>query len=501
MGVYKLIVEHRYRTYIVALISIIVAVQLLAPAYTGSSYSDVGIGKREPIPQTLPWYPLAVFGDNRPDRSGEVRYNGVTYVLRDELVTINPFAVIGVGDHVWNGYVDQIQHFIQTFKNVPNLWVVAGNHEWNNKPGVDDSNQEGITYWRQHVAPDLYYKDDIPGWRIVFINLRAGYNDWDSVRNWLVNDAFKTNRHLIVAFHEPVYPRRDASKAISRVQDKLIPLLNQYRPDIVLQGHIHCYDQGTRDGTLYIITGGGGAPKCKRYPYHYITLILKPNGEYWLEPIAVSNSDTGKPKIGDVKVLLSNKTNTTHIVLDYTIYNSKKNIYNEPAPIPLRINFEIKGEEYGIVYVAPYGTSEVEVTYSLNKGILHAEVKAPKHYDKFPPYIYGISGSVWVLKNYVADIQLEEPPANSETPAENTSTTTTTPLTTTQPHEATMPTNTQVTTTTSQSVPSSPENTSSSGDNVSRSVGISDEVLMAVAGVLVLIIAVEGVVLYRNKRS
>ncbi len=329
---------HRLASSLVILL-IIIAV---TPLDAIGGYEDVGIGTKESIPQNLPWYFITVFGDNRPDESGEVEYNPIFYRIVDEMDFINPFAVIGVGDHVWNGYIDQIQHFIETVEDLPNVWVVAGNHEWNNEPTETSRNYEGVMYWRQHVAPDLYYKDDIPGWRIVFINLRAGYpvdEKWSSVENWLVNQAFNTSRNLIVVFHEPVKPIREASKAIREVQDELIPLLNQYRPKIVLQGHKHCYYDGSYGGTMYIITGGGGAPKCHSKPFHFVVVYLKPSGVYKVLPIDaetfsydIERSSSG----GRVSVIVT--------------VNNVEDVYgNNLMYIPFRTSITIDGVEYTVL--------------------------------------------------------------------------------------------------------------------------------------------------------
>jgi len=340
------------------------------------------IGFREEIPETLPWYFITVFGDNRPEHSGEVYYNPIFYRIVDEMETLYPHAVIGVGDHVYNGYIDQIEHFIETMKDLPNVWVVAGNHEWNNQPTVNSRNRLGVEYWREHVAKDLYYRDDISGWRIVFINLRAGYpvnENWDRVRAWLVNDAFNTNRHTIVVFHEPVYPRQEASRSIGKVQSKLKPLLIQYRPDIVLQGHIHCYYEIVKYGTLYMITGGAGAPKCHDYPYHYVVFMLKPSGGYDYVPVDAEH--------GYISVSIKSTYNGYII----TIENYKKDIWGRRTSLPIRVKLGIHGETYYLVSMAAYG----KTVYNVDIGDNEFEVNTTIN-NGYPSYIYTLDGQVWI---------------------------------------------------------------------------------------------------------
>ncbi len=382
---------------------------------TGYEYSDVGIGRKEYIPKDLPWYPLIVFGDNRPDESGEIYYNQVTYHIRDEIKTINPLAVIGVGDHVWNGYVSQIEYFVDTFKDVPNLWVIAGNHEWNNYPYVCSENREGVEYWRKHVAPDLYYKDDIPGWRIVFLNLRYGYEHWSDMEKWIKNIGFNTDRKLIVVFHEPVYPVQSACDHIKTVQEKLIPILDQYKPAIVLQGHKHCYYEKYRDGTLYIITGGGGAPKCDRYPYHYLYFILKPSGEYVYKPVSASD--------GSIYVSIKKYNSSSTIEYVFNIVNTKRDIYGDRIDeLPVRIKFKINNIEYNLVCMVFQGVSSINVKYYVINHTLDIDLGNVVISREYPPYIY-VSGrdEAWIIysKHYTIITRHEENMSSSDDETNN----------------------------------------------------------------------------------
>ncbi len=484
---------HRVKVLTIIILTILIISLTPKPSISGA-YSSVGIGRREPIPNDLPWYPLLVFGDNRPDNSGEVEFNPVTYHIRDEMATINPIAVIGVGDHVWNGYIDQIQHFIETFKNVPNLWVVAGNHEWNNLPYVSSKNREGVTYWRTHVAPDLYYKDDIPGWRIVFLNLRYGYEDWDNMENWIKTKAFNTERKLITAFHEPVYPDREASKAIRGVQDKLIPLLDQYKPSIVLQGHIHCYDEGYKYGTLYIITGGGGAPKCKRYPYHYILLILKPNGEYYYKPISATD--------GVITVSKTENVGNNIITYSFIIKNTKEDIYgNRINKLPVRISFEIGDTTYNLVYPATYGYTHITIRFFQNNETLTINTDDKAIDLEYKPYLYTYEGKIWIINETYTKIILSvnTPPT---TTAENTTTTGNTvnnpePTTTTTASASTTATTT--TTTTGPAGNAQGEIGESNAVNNNGDKTVYDIVYMTII-LLSLIIVVEGIIYIRKKK-
>ncbi|MGO8672484.1 MAG: metallophosphoesterase family protein [Capsulimonadaceae bacterium] len=74
--------------------------------------------------------------------------------------------------------------------------------------------------------------------------------------------AHRAGRPFFVMFHEapfsvgPHGPTPDA-------QQMLHPLFVKYRPTAVFCGHDHLYYQTRRDGVLYLLTGGGGAPLYK----------------------------------------------------------------------------------------------------------------------------------------------------------------------------------------------------------------------------------------------
>jgi 3',5'-cyclic AMP phosphodiesterase CpdA len=64
---------------------------------------------------------------------------------------------------------------------------------------------------------------------------------------------------VIVCFHEPPFsvgPHGDNFE----VQRTLHPLFVRYHVPLVFCGHDHLYYHTKRDGVVYVVTGGGGAP-------------------------------------------------------------------------------------------------------------------------------------------------------------------------------------------------------------------------------------------------
>jgi hypothetical protein len=111
----------------------------------------------KPIPQNLPWYPVMIFGDNRPSNIYANHPPGVFYRVVSEMDASSLLATIGSGDHVGYGYESQHAVFygIMNSTRLENIWLIMGNHE------VVYPN--GWAYRRQYGGPEYYIADSIPG--------------------------------------------------------------------------------------------------------------------------------------------------------------------------------------------------------------------------------------------------------------------------------------------------------------------------------------------------
>jgi 3',5'-cyclic AMP phosphodiesterase CpdA len=99
---------------------------------------------------------------------------------------------------------------------------------------------------------------------------------------WLRRDlaAAANAACIFVALHRPLYPvgshKGDSLDKYPAERDALHQLFAQHRVTCVFGGHEHLYNRQTRDGVVYIITGGGGAdlyarPENGGY-YHFLSV-------------------------------------------------------------------------------------------------------------------------------------------------------------------------------------------------------------------------------------
>ena len=319
----------------VAVLSMIAFI-FLTSMYVETSYTSLYEESSKTIPDNLPWYPLVVFGDNRPDNIYAIEYPQVFYRIVDETKTINPFAVIGTGDHTGAGTRQQIDEFVETMAGLENVWVCLGNH---------DLHADELSYWEERVAPEYYKVDDIPGWRIVFTNSEE---ENLVMLQWATENMLKnTDRELVLVIHRPLYPDvgHNLWERGSQVFQTILQLIQEYHVRLVLQGHWHGYAAMNQSGTEYVITGGAGAPlyyNPSSVPgavvvtgmYHYLILTLYPNGTYSYKPVYAS--------YGEIAV---DRLNETALV----IHNTKLDLWGNSVEIPIRTNITIYNKTYHIV--------------------------------------------------------------------------------------------------------------------------------------------------------
>ncbi|MDP2941805.1 MAG: metallophosphoesterase, partial [Candidatus Omnitrophota bacterium] len=107
---------------------------------------------------------------------------------------------------------------------------------------------------------------------------------------WLVSDfrsISASSRFRVVLFHHPLFSASSAhADDEMHIGNFLLPLLKEHKVNLVLNGHVHCYQRFFFDGINFITSGGGGsylvdADKPNPYLlfsaklYHFLTLEVK----------------------------------------------------------------------------------------------------------------------------------------------------------------------------------------------------------------------------------
>jgi predicted phosphodiesterase len=165
----------------------------------------------------------------------------------------------------WEGFREQMAGFALPFYPVP------GNHD-----GLG-GNLEG--YLAHSGAPAAHYSfDEEP----VHFALADSHNGGvsDSELAWLQDDLSSTLQPVKMVFlHHPPFDPDGTDHIMAYGNEAFMELMAAADVDYVFTGHIHAYAQEERDGVVYTITGGGGAPLYGRdHPqafHHYLSVSVR----------------------------------------------------------------------------------------------------------------------------------------------------------------------------------------------------------------------------------
>ena len=341
---------------VAALIVVLAAAgALLLPARGECCSEPLENATRTPIPQGLPWYFVVAFGDNRPKNTESTGFPKTFLEIVNETRKLDPYAVIGTGDHVGAGRRSQYEELWRVLSGLPNVWLTPGNHDLLQANSAD--------LWRQYVGglEQVHY---LPGWNIVLVNTYVKRPADLKAQLDRAGEALRYN-NTILATHYPWKPwlghnlqQRPGGKTMARMLEDWV---ESHHVKIVLEGHWHGYAEKRSNGTLYIVTGGGGAPGYTAPPDtdadyargglpHYLVIILRPDGEYRVLPVYV-----GKGKVVVEKLE----------PWEARIYQDKYLVNRTPADLPVRVGLERNGTRVMVQLVAPHAAN---ITISLLPG-------------------------------------------------------------------------------------------------------------------------------------
>ena len=315
------------------------------------------IGVAEEIPWGLPWYHVAVFGDNRPGDVSSTHYPRVYLRLIEELGAIRPFGVIGTGDHTGHGSRAQINAFMESLSNTSNVWVIEGNH--------DIGSSSDLAYWHRVIAPPMYYVDSLPGWRIVFFSTEIPWDQYGALQSFL-SRALATNRSVVLVFHRPLYPRINYNMGERMADIVWRAIKDSGNVRLVLQGHWHGFLEARRNDTLFVVTAGAGAPLYQPEGRHHYVILIFSNRGFSLIPVSLEEGGLRVENRGQNRI---------------AVLNHLRAINGSPITVPVRIR--LRGTGVYAVLQAPQG--ETELTYDMRGDIVEARLSRPAEWYIYAP--------------------------------------------------------------------------------------------------------------------
>ena len=162
------------------------------------------------------------------------------------------------------------------FKKV-NFYPSLGNHDYKTQSG------KPFTDAFRLPGNERYYSFDYGNTLFIALDTNEPLNESpNKMLEWfaktLKNNAGKY-KWVVVYFHHSPYSSGAVHGSDHQVQAKIVPILEKYKVDVVFSGHEHNYQRSceilrgkcVKDGVLYIVTGGGGAPLYKVGPKMWFT--------------------------------------------------------------------------------------------------------------------------------------------------------------------------------------------------------------------------------------
>ncbi len=194
---------------------------------------------------------MVVWGDNRtlPERHARIA---------ELMARWHPDIAVNVGDVVTHGRV--LEEWDREFFKpaTPLIWrvpfyVAIGNHEGNAK---------WFYKFFCFPKPENYYAVTYAHARLVILDtnqdLRPSSPQGKWLRRELQSPAFKRAWWRFTFYHHPAWT--ETGHGHDGALQYIVPLQEKAGVDVSFSGHVHDYERGRHGGTVYIITGGGGAP-------------------------------------------------------------------------------------------------------------------------------------------------------------------------------------------------------------------------------------------------
>ncbi len=226
--------------------------------------TPVPLAARPTLDPSATTYSFAVIGESadNPD---------VYKALLNQIVADGNSFLIHLGNMTAKGSAAEFQAWRESMADFPlPVYTVPGNQD---APDGSLANYLAFT-----GAPGPHYSFDIGQVHFAVADASRGYLVAEETA-WLDADLAATQKPVkIVALHYPPFDPRGSGQVLTMGNEAFTTLMRHRGVRYVFAGHIRAYDQSTRDGVIYVISGGGGAPLSRSADqggfYHYVRVSV-----------------------------------------------------------------------------------------------------------------------------------------------------------------------------------------------------------------------------------
>jgi len=195
--------------------------------------------------------PIIIYGDSRTDHQTHQK-------IVNEIIKVKPSLVFHAGDLVENGSIpDQwvtFNEIVSDLMEIAEFYPALGNHENNS-----------LLYFDNFILPnnERWYSVEKDNLHFIVLDSNSDCNMGSEQYLWLEDDLQNINENIkfvIAIFHYPPFSTGSHDEDEKSLKQTIVPLFEQYRVNIVFNGHDHDYERSLCNNIYYIVTGGGGAP-------------------------------------------------------------------------------------------------------------------------------------------------------------------------------------------------------------------------------------------------
>jgi len=213
-------------------------------------------------------FTFAVIGDSGTGSTGQV-------AVADRMVALDPQLVLHTGDVVYPdgqaaGYDPFFFNPYQTLAKRAPIYPTLGNHDYHSQSGQPYLD----AFYLPHNNPaqtERYYSFDWGNAHFTALDFNTGPDA--AQLDWLKNDLASTDKPWkFVFYHQAIYSSGPHGHEdwVTAQRALLAPIFEQYKVDVVFNGHDHDYERTQPiNGVLYIVSGGGGGPLYQVNPQSF----------------------------------------------------------------------------------------------------------------------------------------------------------------------------------------------------------------------------------------
>ncbi|MDO8805251.1 MAG: metallophosphoesterase [Elusimicrobiota bacterium] len=195
---------------------------------------------------------IAVYGDSRSNHDIHAKIAALMQARR-------PLTVLHTGDMVSSGRSkkdwEKFKEITKGLREGASFYAVMGNHE----KGGEKTFGELFRF----PGNGRWYRADVHGVRFFMLDFLSPLEKGSEQYKWLeagLASPAGADKFTVIVVHKPLMSSGAHRNEKWRAAADFEALIRKYRVALVLAGHEHNYERLEKDGIVYIVTGGGGAP-------------------------------------------------------------------------------------------------------------------------------------------------------------------------------------------------------------------------------------------------